>query len=388
MNDEQVQKLLVWFVGLSETNKMWADKRKKALEENHEWIQPDVIQEIPAEELETRFVECYRSGGGRQAPNQIYRDRIIRDKNRFRKTLLYLSNKGIIIENRIDQILGDEYRIEGFGKGILTSFLMDYNPNKYCLWNNKTDMGFSVIGWKAYESRDSRGTAYLKVLDALQKLIDLRPELNLTFVDVDLFLHTISAEEKGREAVRTIMEGREISRPAIEHVEQIPKEVEGMEFAMERYLEEFIEANFDKISFGAKLELYQDEESSGRQYPTPTGNIDLLAVDKEKNEFAVIKLKKGRTSDVVIGQILRYMGWAKDHLAKDYNVRGIVIAREKDERLEYTLKLLPNVNLFVYSVFLKLEGLFSPALSGFCTLLCLSNLLALGPEQDDEMCAQ
>jgi len=62
-----------------ETNKRWADKMKAAVEENHKWIQPD-------EELETRFAEYCRSGGRRQALNQIYRDRIIRDKNRFGKT--------------------------------------------------------------------------------------------------------------------------------------------------------------------------------------------------------------------------------------------------------------------------------------------------------------
>jgi len=44
------------------------------------------------------------------------------------------------------------------------------------------------------------------------------------------------------------------------------------------------------------------------------------------------------------------MGWVKEHLAKDYDVKGIVIAKEKDERLEYALKLMPNVSLFLYSV--------------------------------------
>jgi len=71
---------------------------------------------------------------------------------------------------------------------------------------------------------------------------------------------------------------------------------------------------------------------------------------EKKREYVVIELKKGRSSDVVIGQILRYMGWVKEHLAKDYDVKGIVIAKEKDERLEYALKLMPNVSLFLYSV--------------------------------------
>ena len=101
--------------------------------------------------------------------------------------------------------------------------------------------------------------------------------------------------------------------------------------------------------------MKEDEENSGRQYPTPIGNIDLLAVDKARKEFVIIELKKGRSSDVVIGQILRYMGWIKENLAKDHNVRGIIIVKERDKRLEYALKLMPNADLFKYNVSFTIE---------------------------------
>lgn len=348
LSEEQIEKLLEWFMNCSETNKRYSEHRKKAFEENHKWIQPDVIQKMPDDELEARFLEYYRSGGGRQSLNQIFRDRIIRDKERFRETILYLLDEGTDIKERIDQILGGEYRIEGFGKAILTSFLTDYDSDKYCLWNNKTEMGLSVIGWEVKERGDSRGAAYLKVLKALQRLGDLGSKFRLTLDDIDLFLHTISAEDEGKEAVEAVIEGKEILKP--EEARQIAREVESMEFAMEKYLEEFIEANFSKIDFGANLELYQDEENSGRQYPTSIGNIDLLAVDRGEKEFVVIELKKGRSSDVVMGQTLRYMGWVKENLADDYDVRGIIIVKEKDEKLEYALKFVQNVSLFVYYV--------------------------------------
>lgn len=347
LSDEQIQKLLVWFMESSETRKEWSALRKKAHEENHKWIQPDVIRKMTDEELETKFLGYYRTGGGRQTLNQIYRDRIIRDKKSFRETILCLLDEGISIEKRIEQTLDGKYRIEGFGKAILTSFLMDFNPDKYCLWNNKTMMGFLVLGWEVYKEKDSWSDAYLKVLKALQRLRDTRPEFNLTYDDVDMLLHTISAEDEGVEVVRAITDGLEISKR-----ETVCKETENAEFTMEKYLEEFIEANFNKINFGAKLELYQDEESSGRQYPTSIGYIDLLAVDKERKEFVVIELKKGKSGDVVMGQILRYMGWINEKLAspKGYSVRGIIILREKDERLEYALKLIQNVILFLYEV--------------------------------------
>jgi restriction system protein len=58
-----------------------------------------------------------------------------------------------------------------------------------------------------------------------------------------------------------------------------------------------------------------------------------LAIDKKNKEFVVIELKKGRNSDAVIGQILRYMGWVTDKSAGSagyFNVRGIIIAKEKE----------------------------------------------------------
>lgn len=211
LSEYQIGKLIEWFVNSSKTRQKWSEHRKKALEENHRWIQPNVIQSMSDEELESRFVEYYKSGGGRQTLHQMYRDRIIRDKKRFRKTLLHLLDESVDIKERIDQVLEGKYHIEGSGQALLTSFLMDWNPDKYCLWNNKTDMGFSVLGWKVYNSGDSYGTAYVKVLDSLQKLRDLRPEFKLSFSDIDLFLHTISAEDDGKEAVKEITKGDSVN---------------------------------------------------------------------------------------------------------------------------------------------------------------------------------
>jgi len=85
------------------------------------------------------------------------------------------------------------------------------------------------------------------------------------------------------------------------------------EFALEKYLKEFIVSNWKRIDFGAKLELFKDEEeNSGENYATPIGYPDLLCVDKDTGDFVVIELKKGRESDKVVGQILRYIGWIED----------------------------------------------------------------------------
>lgn len=203
MSDDQVKRLLEWFANESETKKNWAEERRNASEENNKWIQPEQVKEMSDDELEKRFLEYYKGGTGKkQRLNQIYRDRIIRDKKRFREVLLYLLDEGIDIRERMNQILDGGHKIEGFGKAIATAFLMDFDQSKYCLWNDKTDSGFKVLGRKVYEGKDSPGTAYEKVLKAHQEIKDLRPDLNLAFLETDLFLHTISAEEEGRKIVK------------------------------------------------------------------------------------------------------------------------------------------------------------------------------------------
>lgn len=117
------------------------------------------------------------------------------------------------------------------------------------------------------------------------------------------------------------------------------------EFALEKHLENFIVENFDHI-FSGQLRLYRDAEgTAGQQYPTVDDNgkeigyIDILGVDARSGDFVVIELKKGRESDKVVGQILRYIGWVKENLcAADQEVRGIVICNEADQRLQWAVK--------------------------------------------------
>ncbi|MBA7528310.1 hypothetical protein ES705_20493 [subsurface metagenome] len=177
LTEDQIKKLLEWFMNDSETNKKWYEKRINISKENHQWIKPNLIKKMSDEELKENFLEYFNSGGGRQSLNAIYRDRIIRDIETFRKTLLFLLDENIDLKDRFDKILksNGEYHIKGFGKAILTSFLMDYSPEKYCLWNNKTEMGFSVLSWKVYKNNDLWGTAYIKILEALREIKDIYP---------------------------------------------------------------------------------------------------------------------------------------------------------------------------------------------------------------------
>jgi restriction system protein len=128
-------------------------------------------------------------------------------------------------------------------------------------------------------------------------------------------------------------------------------------FALEKHLEDFLVANWGNTALGKKFYIFEDEgERVGQQYPTDTGNIDILAISKDKATLLVVELKRGRASDVVVGQILRYIGYVKDELAEpNQNVKGVIIAMEDDQRLKRALSAVPSIDFYRYEVTFKLK---------------------------------
>lgn len=129
------------------------------------------------------------------------------------------------------------------------------------------------------------------------------------------------------------------------------------QFALEKYLKEFIVSNWKHIDFGARLQLYKDKDgNTGENFATAVGYPDLLCVDKNTGDLVVIELKKGRESDKVVGQTLRYIGWIKENLAKTkQNIRGIIITKERDEKLAYAVSAVKDmIQLKYYKITFKL----------------------------------
>ena len=124
---------------------------------------------------------------------------------------------------------------------------------------------------------------------------------------------------------------------------------------MEKQLEDFLIHNWEKTELGRKYELIIEEgEIFSQQYRTDIGTIDILAKDKASQGYVVIELKKDQTSDDTIGQVARYMGWIKEQKKTD-DVTGIIIAGQYDKKLEYALKIIENVDVFIYEVNFKLS---------------------------------
>lgn len=101
----------------------------------------------------------------------------------------------------------------------------------------------------------------------------------------------------------------------------------------EKNLEDLVVQQLDAIEAG--LTLVQ------RQMPTPAGRLDLLCKDAH-GDYVVIELKRGRGSDQVVGQALRYVAWAREAYPTS-KVRGIVIVGKIDNELRYAINAVPGV---------------------------------------------
>jgi len=129
-------------------------------------------------------------------------------------------------------------------------------------------------------------------------------------------------------------------------------DVGSSEFALEADLRNYICGNPVVIETG--LKLYEEEGITGIEFPADGRRIDVLCVDRE-GSFVVIELKVSRGYDRVVGQILRYMAWVKQHLANGSRVRGIIIASEISDDLRLAASLIQDVSLIEYEISFQLK---------------------------------
>ena len=114
-------------------------------------------------------------------------------------------------------------------------------------------------------------------------------------------------------------------------------------FLLEKHLEDYIIKNWGNIELNQNYDIHKENNKLCTQYQTGSGPLDILAISKDKNEFLVIELKKGRASDIVLGQIQRYMGHIKKNLAENKSVKGLIIALEDDKNLKDAVSVAPNI---------------------------------------------
>lgn len=164
---------------------------------------------------------------------------------------------------------------------------------------------------------------------------------------------TVSDITRHREEVERLLE--DVPTPTV-IITSDPTVEDPVAFAMEKHLEDFLVTNWPRTELAQMFLIYEEEgEQVGQQYDTPAGTIDVLAISRDRKRWLVVELKRGRASDVVVGQILRYMGYVKEELAEaDQTVEGVIIALEDDKKLRWALMNVPTVSFFRYEVSFKL----------------------------------
>lgn len=131
-------------------------------------------------------------------------------------------------------------------------------------------------------------------------------------------------------------------------------DAEQSEFALEKHLEDFLIENWSATIFGSDYQLLTDDQGEliGQQYSTEVGPIDILAIKQDKSEILILELKKGRSGDAVVGQMLRYMTAVKKEIADpSQKIRAVILTGQDDKKLRYSLEALDGkIEFMVYKV--------------------------------------
>lgn len=266
---------------------------------------------------------------------------LTRDIDRLCEALNILVDEEGPLPERLEKLFpkGQPGFLKGLGRAIATPILTVVYPEKYGVFNSRSERALKYFGlFPDFERGASFADRYIAVNEVLNRLAH---EYNLSLLELDEVFGWFVPDEDTED-----------------HNGDTPVHIEGetiesvQRFGLEKFLSDFLVYNWEKTSVGQRYELYEEDGDIAQEYQTPIGRIDILAKDRENTDWVVIELKRGRSSDVVVGQLLRYMGWVQENLAGEGEaVKGVVIAGDVDDRLQYALKpLIDKVTLLTYTV--------------------------------------
>jgi len=273
------------------------------------------------------------------------------DMPKLRQALTVLLDENVDIRSRLDQLrpASGEPMVKGLGRAVITAILQVMYPDKYGVWNNTAESGMKQLDlWPQMPRGASFGERYVVLNPVLH---ETARELGIDLWTLDMLWWRIQphmpAGANGEAATATT------------ETEDVTEEsaAPGV-FGLERYLQEFLLDNWQNLENLRRWELLEEDgETVGSYYDTgEVGQIDLLAKRRSGKEWLVIELKKDRTSDATVGQLLRYMGWVRRKLANGGDVQGLIICRDVDRRLQYALDGVQNVRCMTYKINFALES--------------------------------
>lgn len=239
--------------------------------------------------------------------------------------------------------------IKGMGKGIITAILHVAYPGKYGVWNNTSNDGLVELGlFPEVERGASFGQRYAAVNGVL---VALAHALDIDLWTLDAVWWFLDSEEEEAAAEQPL--------PFVSEGAPAAPNPKTSRFALERHLHNYMFDNWNALDLAKDWDLYtrDGEPEAGYEFRTPIGRIDLLARHKRDRRWLVIELKREKSSDAVVGQVLRYMGWVQRHLAENREtVEGLIVATEGDPQLHYALDVVPAVSFKSYEVEFRLKA--------------------------------
>jgi hypothetical protein len=305
-------------------------------------FQPDTIDTIDEDVLRSfLYIENNRhwSGLNRQV------NRVCGDMPTTRAALAHLVDETRPIADRMQPVTD----IKGMGKGIITAILHVAYPDKYGVWNNTSHDGLVELGLLPQTPRGaSFGERYAAVNEVLLRLANALDVDLWTLDAVWWFLHSDAEDEETDQPA-----------PTTPDAPTQPPNTKTARFALERHLHDYMFDNWDMLDLAQEWDIYtrDGEPEAGYEFRTPIGRIDLLAKHKRDPRWLVIELKREKSSDAVVGQVLRYMGWVQKHLVETgETVEGLVVATEGDPQLHYALTVVPSVSFKSYEVEFRLKN--------------------------------
>jgi len=227
-------------------------------------------------------------------------------------------------------------------------------PNQYYFYKARAYITASEMLEISFEKISDPGLTYLNAIefaDTVKKNLQATcGEINN--IDTQAFIYVIAgigSEEDLTGRNVTIIDSPSGMAKAVS-IEDGESEDD---FPSESDLEFYIAKHWFEIDALKNYKIVPGRAPYGGQYATDRGTIDLLSYNSDTNEWLVIELKHGdsRTGDDAIGQVLRYMGYVKEKLAKpEDKVSGLLITGSFDPKIKSAISVSPNVSWLIYSV--------------------------------------
>jgi Holliday junction resolvase-like predicted endonuclease len=321
-SSEQLESLRRWRSALETTEaKEWFEKEEEAEHRIQSLLTRTNFEaggELKPDDFDELFRLMKRFSRNRALSNLIYNQIGVKEFNDLLRNLYYGKDP---FPRRVDEM----FKQRGIGIQTLSQFLMALDSSKYPLVTSQTKEMLELDAAQEEEARKDALTKHgiANPDEFLERTIDLLSD--------SVVFETVKRElglEKFTQVNNLIWFGRVQAQGGEEDTE-LPY----TSLSVEDDLRDYLAAHPSLLEQGLVV-VKKEFDAQG------AGEIDILCKDKT-GSHVVVELKKGRKSDIVVGQTLRYIGWVMKNMKT--KTRGIVVVNEPDEKLGFAI--LPVANL-------------------------------------------